>query len=231
MNILQIVQEALSQFGLPKPATLIGNTDQTATQAYTLLKKEIRKLSRRTQWQQLAAETTFTTVAQESQGVVSTLLPNLDYIINNTIWNRSLKVPVYGSLSPEVYAQKKSMVNQAPYNQFRIMGDNFLMYPAPSAGQTIAVDYMTNFVGVNVGGTQLTEFTADTDSPILDSDAIIAGVIWRFKKEKGFDYSEDYNDYSAIVDDLMARNVPPPILQIGGNNDFVGGIFIPAGSW
>lgn len=232
LNILQIGQEAVSRMGLTKPTALIGSKDQTAIHILSLLKEEVKSLGRKISWQVLQREASLTTVAAQDQGAITTLIPNLGFIINDTIWNRTLKRPVFGPLSPQLQAQNKAFFQSGPWNQFYIREGHLWFYPQPVAGQSVYVQYVSKAVGKSYAGVEINAFTLDTDIPYLDDEALILGVKSRFRAAKGFDNTADIAEYTNCINDLIGRDASKPILSMDGTKyDIMPGIFIPAGSW
>ena len=61
---------------------------------------------------------------------------------------------------------------------------------------------------------------ADTDTPILDSQAIILGVKWRFMQAKGVSVAASFQtEYIDYVQQLIARDGGAPTLTMGRRND------------
>lgn len=232
MTVLTIAQSAASRIGLSKPNSLVSSNGSTERQMLELLYEEIAEVSNRTNWQALTKEATFVTVAAESQGDIETIAPNLQYIINDTIWNRSLRRPVFGPLVPNTYQQNKAFYQSGPWSQYRIRGGELLFYPAPAAGQNIYFEYVTTAFITDSGGTDKTSITADSDTPKLDNELITLGLVWRFKQAKGLDYSGDFAKYTSRLNDVIGRDASKPMLHLDNSGyDVMPGIFIPAGSW
>lgn len=237
-NVLTIVREACGRIGLNKPSTATGSTDVQIQQLVSLANEEGKKLAARTQWQELVAEATFTTVASEDQGklngtIVSTA-SGLKYILNDTINNRTLRVNVPGPLSPRGWQGLKATgVPSGYWSQFRLRGGKLLLYPAPTAGQTASFEYMTeNWASNATNDTFRKAFTADDDFPLLDSDLITAGLVWRWKKAKGLSYGEDMGDYEELVIDAIARNAPTKVVNLNGDCDEITPmVVVSRGNW
>jgi hypothetical protein len=61
---------------------------------------------------------------------------------------------------------------------------------------------------------------------------VLAGLKWRWKKEKGLDYAEDLRTYETQVKDAMGRDGGKRVLNMNGcPSDAMPGVFIPQGSW
>ena len=231
MTILSIAQAATGRIGLLPPSTLIGNTDATAVQILALLNEEVLEQTTKP-WQVLKAQANWVSLATEAQGSISTLFPNMLSITNDTLWNRSLKRPIFGPLSAQQYAQNKAFYQTGPWSQYYIEQGIMMFYPAPVAGQAIWAEYQTNLVANLFAGGQGSAFVDDRDSCIVDEEMVTLGIIWRFKAAKGLEYAEDVNKYENRRDDLLARDATKPVLNLDGTGfDILPGIFVPAGSW
>ena len=215
--------------GFTTPNTATGSTDPQVIQMTAILNEEGQELSRRHTWQALVQEATFTTVATEIQTAIPT---GMRYLINDTIWNRDLRRPVFGPLTAQRWQQLKASNIQGPWNQFRIIGGNIKFIPAPVAGQTCAYEYVSDNWCYDTGNTGKTAFTADDDTSYLDEQILQLGLRWRFKKEKGLEYGEDFSTYERMVMDAIARDGARDLLTLDGMRwDIPPGVLVPSGNW
>lgn len=232
MSLLTIIQEACSLIGILKPNAVYSSTDQQIVQLRSIANEEGQELARYP-WQSLTLEATFTTVASESQGVITAIAPGYKSIINNTIWNRSLLRPVFGPMSPSEWQQLKAQTMSGPFNQFRIVGNLIKFTPVPTAGESCYFEYLTkNWVTSGDGLTSRSAWGADDDISLLDEDLMTSGIIWRWKQIKGLQYAEDFNKYERHKMDLQATNGGKPTLNLNGTSlDIYPGVIVPSGSW
>lgn len=225
---LQIIQSVCKRIGINSPNAAITSTDNQIIQLVELCNEEGQELAERYPWQALQREHTFVTAATELQ---ETLPANLNYIVNDTIWNRTLRRPVYGPRSQQDWQQQKAMQLNGPFNSFRIMTGQIYFYPVPAAGQNCYYEYITNSWVSTAGGIN-PYWTADSDTPLLDDNLITLGTIWRWKAAKGLDYAEDFRKYEAKIADKMGRDGGKDVLNmVGAKYDIVPGVFVPAGSF
>lgn len=224
MTCLTLVQTVCSRLGFQRPGAVVTSPDLQVQQLLALANEEGQSLAEATNWQALRKEATFTTVAAQQQGTLATIAPGSKFIVNDTIWNRSLRMPVFGPLSPQIWQQNAAMFYQGPWNQYRIFDDAINFIPTPPAGQQCAFEYVTKYWTVSGADT----FQSDTDAPLLDEQVMILGTIWRFKQAKGLDFTSDLTKYQRQVANLQAREVTKPVLDLGG--DYYDGIGIPVGN-
>lgn len=231
-TLLEVIQDLCGRQNLPVPTTVYGTSDPQIRQMSKLLEEEGNDLAARGVWESLTCEATFVTVATESQGAIATLASNgFRYVKNQTIWDRDRKLPVCGPLSGPDWQALKAVLATGPQYQFRIRGGNLLVNPAPTAGLNWYFEYVSKNWILN-GSTYKRRFTADADTLLLPEDLCLQGLRWRWKKEKGFDYAEDFNTYELQVKDALGRDGGKPVLY--GDDTSRGpvpGIWVPQGTW
>ena len=220
MNLLAIVKAACAELSLPQPGAVVGSTDSTAVLMLALANTEGRDLARRYGWQAITYEATFTTAATESQGTLASIIgasQELRYIVNDTIWNRTTGDPVLGPRSGRTWQAYKAQTFSAPVYEYRIRGNTLLFMPTPTAGQTCAFEYVSRYWCTDLAGTTYRDaFSADTDLCLVDDELVLMGLLWRWRKAKGFDYAEEHLAYERQVADAMARDGGKATLSLGG---------------
>ena len=233
MTLLQLIQHFCQATNLSSPAIVFGTTDEQISQLCGLLNEEGDDLRSRHTWQQMINEAVHTTVASEDQGDIETIASNgFEYVIDNTIWDRGLRLPIYIINAPE-WQQVKAVQVTGPRHQARLQGNRLKVNPAPAAGQTWAFEYFSqNWVLDTDGTTKKPDVTADTDTFLLPDKLLLAGLRWRWKKEKGFEYEEDFNTYERLVNRAMSRDgLHRPIRMDRSPRVQTPGIMVPQGSW
>jgi hypothetical protein len=151
----------------------------------------------------------------------------------NTIWDRNLSEPVYGGVSGRDWQAIKATNVTGPRYQFRIRGGKLLANPVPTAGHTWAFEYISkNWITDSTGVTYKQYFTADSDLMLLPEELLLMGLRWRWKKEEGLEYAEDFRSYEMQVKDALSRDGAKRTLCMGGdNNGKSPNVFVPAGTW
>lgn len=234
MSLLTLVQKACTRIGITKPTAIVSSSDEQVIQLLGLANEEGDELAARYRWQNLTKEATFTTVATESQGSITTIAgTDFRYILNDTIWDRTLRRPIFGPLIASQWQQLKAQNMQGPWYQFRIRGNLLLFIPVPTAGDSCNFEWISrNWCQDSGATTTYAAWNADTDTGLIDEDVMAMGLIWRWKAAKGLDYGEDFNKYERRVADLMAQDAGKQKLNLEGFSfDLYPGIVVPSGSW
>lgn len=237
-TVLQIVRDACNEIGITAPNTATGSSDLQIIQLTALVNREGRELAARYGWTELTREITWTTIAAEDQGAlvggIIAVGEGFKYILNETIWDRSTQYPLTGPTSPARWQAEKAFTTVGPYARYRIRDNHLRMLPAPAAGLTLAFEIVTDFwVSDVMSATRRNRFTADDDYPLLDSNLITLGAIWRWKKTKGLEYAEDFQTYELAVADATSRNSTKPVVSFNGPTEmnYQPYVVVPLSNW
>lgn len=85
-----------------------------------------------------------------------------------------------------------------------ILGGQFQFHPAPAG--LLSFPYVSNHVVRRDDGTTARQFSTDNDEFILDDRLLTLGLIWRWKAQKGLDYSEDMATYEIALSQEQVRD-------------------------
>ncbi len=127
----------------------------------------------------------------------------------------------------------KALTITGPRYQYRIRGAHLLVNPTPTAGYTWAFEYIsTNWILGSDGTTYKQYATQDDDTILLPEDLVLLGLRWRWKKEKGLDYAEDFESYEMQVKMELGRDGGKRTLRMdGGEQDARPGFGVQSMSW
>ncbi len=224
--------------GLAQPSVVYGSTDPIVMQFAALANREGIDLAKRHQWGPITKAVTFTTVATQLQ---TAFLPSdFDRFCDDSMWNTSIARKVYGPLTEQEWQQYQAFPIFTTVNPaFIIRQNQFYLQPAPAAGQTLSYSYVSTQwcqsgpAPISPPDNPQTLFAADTDIALIPETLMTLGIIWRFKKSKGFDYAEDFRTYNQQVDQTTARDGGSPKLNLAyGLNRFQPYPYnIPEGNW
>lgn len=206
MTLLSIVQDACNEIGVAAPISVISSTDSTARQMLALSNRSGKMLAQRFAFQELVKETTHTTLAAELQGTVESIMPGFNWYLYETMWNRSTRNRLWGPLFPREWQFLKASNVTGPFPEFRIRDKKLYFLPAPPAGETIGLEYVSRYWCQSSGGTGQEKWAADTDTGVLPEDMLTVDLIWRWKAAKGLDYAEDMRQAEIYITNYIARS-------------------------
>lgn len=234
MSLLTVIQYVCGRTNLPVPATVLGTTDTQVLQLLRLLEEEGTDLAKRGAWEGLTHEATLTTTATIDQGAFTSIASvGFAYIKNGTFWNRTATLPILGPVSDEEWQRIQALPSTGPRYRYRMRRGRLLMNPTPTAGDTLAFEYVSKHWILGVDGvTYKSYFTLDTDTILLPEELVLMGLRWRWKKEKGLEYAEDFRTYEMQVRDALGRDGGKEVLRMDtGERTARPGLWVPEGSW
>jgi hypothetical protein len=208
MTLLTLVENAAIDLSLPVPTVVVTGTDPEVRLFLRCAQEEGRSLAGRHPWQAMTSEHTFTTVAADEQ--TSSIPSDFDRIIPETMFNRDRTRIVWGPITAMEWQQFKATLVTRVDPAFRIRGDTILITPEPEAGETVAYEYISKNWCESSGGTGQSAWAADTDVAKLNESAMTLGVVWRWRRAKGVEFSSAERDYERIVADLIMRDGARP---------------------
>lgn len=235
LTLLQIVQEMCGRTGLLKPVVVSGTLDPQTLQFLSLLNEEVEEITRRFDLQEMLAQATFNLVAAESQGTMDAIAgAPVKNILNNVLWNRTTRLPIWGPVRPQLWQWYKALPVTGTLYQYRFRGNELLINPTPAtAGDLIAFEYVRKYAVYDAEDAAYKQFfTKDTDTCLLPDDVLIAGLRWRWKREKGLPYAEDKVRYEGIASDHALTDGTKRQLKLTGSDQYLpAGIVIPLNNW
>lgn len=226
-TLLNITNAIADEIGLPRPTSIIGNTDNDARMLLQLSNREGRNLTKAADWTMLTRLHTFSTVS----GTAEYALPD-DYgrLLRETEWNRTLARPMRGPVSAQEWQVIKSgLIGSGVVNQrMRIIRGSgstdvarkIYIDPTPDSVETIAFEYMaSDFCYKSDASATYSAWNADTDISFIDQDLMALGAIVRFKRAKGLDWGSYADEMMLIIGREKSMDRPAPILNMGYQDD------------
>ena len=216
-NVLVLVQDSADELSLARPTDISDTSDDnTAQKLVRHLTRTCRLLASSYDWTRLRREKTLVTTATETQ--TGAIPSDFARFVQGTLWNRTRRAVVNGPLPPDDWQTRKAVLVNGSFGNFCIRGTSFLMTPVPPAGQTIAYEYITNYIAVNASGTtEMTTYTADDDQPYFDDELIILGTVWRYRKAEGLDYAEEFRQFEMRRADMIKMDGGRRRLNMNGD--------------
>lgn len=205
MTLLQLVQQFCLRTGISAPEFVVSSTDNQIQQILGLLNEVLDNLTNRKTTTFAKREVTFVTLAQENQGAITTIAPDgfMHQIVANTLYNRTSGEEITGPVESDKWQALKAGSVSLMGPVFRFLGGDFYIYPAPTAGQTVAFEHKSSFVVIAADTTKKQYFTADDDTCFYPDALLIAGLRWIWKREKGLRYGEEFRNFEFQVANLL----------------------------
>ncbi len=228
----QVLKQATGELGLPQaPAT---SDSPGSVQGWALLNAAGNDLVQLYPWGQLLKEWDFTTTADEGEYPVPA---DWSYFIDQTQWDRTDHWPLLGPKSPQEWAWLKGgLLAAAPRMRYRVMDNKFMVWPIPTAGFNLAMEYVSkNWVITNddTGAVPTDMATKAGDIIQFNPWLVVKYVKLKFYELKGFNQDSSRADFMRMYLSLTGKDKGAPKLSLAPIYPplFIGPWSIPDGSW
>jgi len=174
-------------------------------------------------WEQLLKEHQILTQSGDSGAYA--LPDDFAYMMNQTVWERSQRVPLGGPLTSEdwAYLKGRDFSNSSIYASFRIAEGRFNVYPdPPPVGLDINFEYVSN--GWVRSGTEpfehTNEITAGDQVPLFHRTLISRYLKLKYLDATGFDTTKAQDDFNQIFAFITGTEKGAPVLNAGSSNAY-----------
>ncbi len=197
----EIVRSAMGEIGHRIPSNIVNALDAHSLQVATLLARTAHDLLNRCYWPDLVDEAVITTVTGDDQGSVLDVAPAFHRIVSGSVYNRTQAFPIKGPVTPKDWQRGKA--GRVPLfvgRHWRTRGKRFLVFEQDIPGETIAFEYVRDEWLLDGGsGEPKARLTLANDDVVLDEQAMILGLQWRYLEINGLSYGERFREYEMIV--------------------------------
>lgn len=216
MTLLTIIQDVTDELSLPRPSSIINNTNTTTRQLLSIANGSGKRMMKRYDFQELLTEFTHTTLAAEDQGAILTVVGNdYDRLSSLTLWNRDKTRPLLGPYTAQEWQRDKGSITTTIFEAFRLRGGRFLIIPAPAAGEIVAGEFISENWILDVDGTtRKAKFAKDNDTPLIEEDLFVLDIKWRWLRSHGFDYAEEKTEFEIEFSDVTGADKSSRIIDL-----------------
>lgn len=231
---VDILKQLSGELGLPVQTTVVNSDNPQGSQLLAALNSAGNELQLYYPWTQFAKEWVFPTVVD----VGAYPLPDdWRYFTDQTQWDRTNHWPLMGPKSPQEWAWLKGgIVASFPRTRYRVMGQNFMIWPIPAtpfAPFTFAMEYIRSTWVQPAAGNLKSMVTSDSDICLYDPWLLIKFVRLKFYQLKGFDTKAAEADFMRVYESLTGKDRGAPVLSLVPQSTpiFIGPQSVPDGSW
>ncbi len=214
-----VIERAAIEVGLTPPSDIFASTDPSFVQLRNLITSCGQDLVESHEWDYMRREHSILT--SDTDDGDYDLPADFGYMINQTGWDRTNRLPVTGPLSPQQwsYLKGRNLVNSTIYVSFRIMENKFNVYPDNPVpdGLDINFEYMSRDWVIPISDPDTFEDTvqANGDIVLFKPVMIVQYLKYKFLDAKGFDSQSALQAFTASYMKASGRDKGAPILSAG----------------
>lgn len=138
-----------------------------------------------------------------------------DRITDRTQYDKSKRWEMLGPETPQQWQfLKSSYISTGPRIRWRIMGQEFQIWPLTSTNEYLGFEYITSYWAASASGTLKPEMTQDTDTCIFPLRLMVLGVKKKYFEIKGFDTTAFERDFQMQLNIAKANDQGSPTLSL-----------------
>ena len=193
-TILEICKEVADLAAVQRPDDLFSAENQNDQIWLSVAKSELDSLMRYGNWQELTKEAILLTNSSQTIYPLDMIAPDFYCLLQNTVYIKDQAERVIGAITPEQWARDKCFkVNDDV--SFIIQNNRIKFLNNPSCWKILLMYRSSNIVWDFNTFEEKTVLEKNTDVPIFDEYLVKLGILWRWLKRSGLDYTEEYNEY------------------------------------
>lgn len=231
-NILEICQEVADLAATSRPVDLFDNSSVQEPIYLSIAKTELDSLLRYGNWQELTKEGKLVTANNKISYFIDDFCPDFYCMLNNTVYIKDSQEKVIGSITPEQWMQEKYFNDPSTDIKFKIQNGKLQFLQTPPNGVQIVFMYRSSTIVYDATGgyEEKSTLTKNTDIPVFDEFIVKLGILWRWLKRNGMDYTEEYNEYQRELSKRFADGLATKDVNLGGPifDDGLGEVYINA---
>lgn len=194
MTLLSIAREMAVEIGEETPDTVQDN-EPFSRLAVRFINETAYDAIRRVDWHFL---TKITTIPGAGENRFYDLPSDYSRLIRGQAVRRNGK-PVRGSLSSDEWAALDHIEGEPRY--FRATSTSIAFYPYPATGHTLTVAYQSKNWAQTDDQQPLEKLSKDGDHPLLPSQLLLRGAVWRWYRHAGREFGDHMAEYEAMLTD------------------------------
>ena len=222
----EIINQVAVEVGLTKQSDVFSSTDESFTRMVAIANACLQEMGELYDWEitnRKAVIKPLDYVAQGNPQGVYNLPVDYNFIINQTMWDRTNDVPVR-TLSPQQWSklEGEDLVSHTIYASFRKNQGKLLIFPwagenanaPPDAGSfDISYEYTSTSTVMRNGNEYDSILVGPGDTILFPSYTFERLLKTRFLASKGFDATEAAQQYITSVQGRMAKDKGAPIIN------------------
>lgn len=213
---IEIINAACHELGLPTVTLNSTTGDTLGTQTLGLLNALGEELVKVHDWQFLEKTMEFV-----GDGVTDRFPMPADYArqVNQTQWALNQRRPMHGPDSPQMWSWTQyGIVSVGVYFRYRILGNEYAVFPVPGAGEQFALFYIGKnwVIDQDPPNDPKSLITKTGDEVLYDRRLMIAGLKVKLWAQKGFETTVLQDEFSLLLEAVKAQNQGARVIDLSG---------------
>lgn len=210
LGVLDIIRRAAPKLGIDQPESVFGSTDRTAIELASIVGEVAERIARAHDWTRLTTQAELI-----GDGIATSLALPADFLRmtrGGNVWSSDAQQPLVAVPLTEDWLQLQVRGFDVTPGSWRLAGDAIEVMPAPAAGETLKLYYISSNFAKAADGTAKGGFTAGTDTFLLGDRLLELTLIWEWRSRKGLPYGEDMVTAETALAQAISDDKGPRVL-------------------
>ena len=216
MSLLSLCQDAADEIGIFRPDAIAGSSDPNAQKLLRYANKIGNRLMQVYAWQDLRKEKTFSSAAAITQTSGTWKPTDFNRFVPETLWDRTNNYLISGPVIAKEWQTMRAATSPGS-RKFAYRGGDLHVFPIMDAGQQIAFEYVSGYWAQSSASVAQAQFSADTDTPIIDEELICYGVKYEFLTDEGLPNAAAAAAYEERFELLIDNDQPDAGVMVSGD--------------
>lgn len=138
-----------------------------------------------------------------------------DRITDRTQYDKSKRWEMLGPETPQQWQWlKSSYISTGPRIRWRIMGQEFQIWPLTSTNEYLGFEYITTDWAKTAGGVSIPQYSSDSNTAIFPDRLMVIGLKKKYFEVKGFDTAAFQRDFDMQMNIAKANDQGSPTLSL-----------------
>lgn len=210
MTVLSSAQEAAIELNQDELSALFSSTDRFAKEIQLQANRSAVAIANAYDWQKLTVRATITGDGSET----SFDFPD-DYdrmVLKTKLAGNDSNLDLVKAEDLDQWDYFQNHMSTTVPGYWIPLGGELQTNPAIADGVTYSYYYISKNI---VTGSDLTAFTADTDTFILPERLLTLSIVWRWRAMKRMEYAEDLKNFEIALAEEVKKDKGSRILVVG----------------
>lgn len=217
-SILDICIEVADLAATKRPEDLFNSASQQDSIFLSVAKSALDSLLRYGDWQELTKEGILRTSGKRGWYLLDSICPDFYSLLNNTIYIKDYNEKVIGAITPEDWMKEKYFCESVSGTKFKIQSGMIKFLTPPADNIKIVFQYRSNAICYDPqrGYEEKSVLSKNTDIPIFDEYLVKLGILWRWLKRNGMDYTEEFAEYERELKKKFSSSLAVKDINLSG---------------
>lgn len=217
MTILTVCQQLAPVIGIEVPSQVMASTDPDAVTLAALVSECGERILNASDWQKVKRLQTYASTDGSVSGTTQAFSLPSDYHRmpkEAKLWSTRIETPLTHIDSADRWLELDIRSYEFVIGVWTLLGDEVLIKPALTTGESVKFYYKSNLVWSN-GGANIDAPTADSDTFRLGERLLRLCMVWQWKAQKNLPYGEEMANYEIALAEAVERDGGPSEIVIG----------------